>query len=282
MSTLYNLFTNQNTQKEVTNNTQCEFGDIIYSTDDFDIVKITNFRKFIKKVTSWEGNRLVCNSRVYKIKKSFHSNKNIHCLSISSIKKKNGKKYYLWDGQHRYEAIKLCCQEYDDLSFLKNFICYIYKNDSDDDMKKRFINFNQAIPVPDFYISELLGDKKEFNLKKLTESMIKRLKQEFPSNISTSNSPLKPNYNPDNISNSMYNFLKDNNLENIDEEELWTHIMCCNEHYKETLYIKSEQTKARAKHYNCYLFCSKNFFMEDIKFDVMEDEYKSAGEFEVD
>jgi hypothetical protein len=268
MSSLYNFFNNQDIQKEVVENKKNIFGDIIYSTIDYEIVKITDFRKFIKKVKSWEGNRLVSTPRVKKIKRSFHSNKNIHCLSISLVNVNGSLIYYLWDGQHRYEAIKLCCQEYDDLSFLNNFICHIYKNDTEDNMKKRFIIFNQAIPVPGFYIDELLKDKKELNLKKITENIIKRLKQEFPFNVSTSKLPRKPNFNPDMISDLMYNFLKDNNLENIDEEELWAHIMYCNEYYKETLYIKSEQTKIRAKHYNCYLFCNKHFFMNDIKFNT--------------
>lgn len=246
------------------------FGNKILSTDDFDMYLINNYRKFVSNIKSWKGNRIVSSKRVEEIKNAL-INKNTFpqtILYVSEIKKKDKTKYYLWDGQHRFNAIKECCMINDDLTFLDNlFICIVYKNDTKEGMRKKFININKAVPVPDFCLNELFDDQRKLKLKELTENIVERFKSEFPFNNSTSKRPLKPNFNCDKLSDDIYKYLDENNHEDIDEDELWSKIMLLNDYYKDNLKIKSFQTKERASKTNCYLFCTEYLFLNDIELD---------------
>lgn len=261
------------------------FGKKLLSTDVFDMYLINNYRKFVSVVKSWKGNRIISEKRVFEVMKSLVESNNFPhtTLYISEIIKNNDSKYYLWDGQHRFSAIEKCCMMNDDLSFLNNlFTCIVYKNDTKENMRKKFININKAVPVPDFYMDELVKDQRKLKLKELTENTVDRIKAEFPYNSSTSKRPLKPNFNSDNLSDDIYKYLDENKLEDIDENILWTNIMILNDYYKENLKITSYQTRDRANKTNCFLFCQNYLFLNDINFNDLVSEEPEDIENNID
>lgn len=240
-------------------------GNVIFTNNYYDLYQITNYRKFVTNIDVWKENRLVSKKRVEKIKNAIINKDIIHStLYVSEIIKNNNKKYYLWDGQHRFLAIKECCSIYEDISFIDNiFFCIIYKNDTKNNMKKKFININKAIPVPSYYIDQLLDDNKKLKLKENTEWLCKKIRETFKENESSSRNAKKPNYNSDIINEKIFDFFQKKKLYNFDKDLLWNQILLLNETLKDTL-ILTNYVKIKANKYNCFLFCTEKFFMEEL------------------
>jgi len=124
------------------------------------------------------------------------------------------------------------------------------------------MNLNKAIPVPfkDPRTNTIIREKAEY--------IIDNICKKFRNCQSTSPNPNKPNFNKDNVLKDIIKFMKDNNMEDIDEKKLVKKMYVLNIKLRDNvskLKIKTEKIKYKAISKNCFLFCQeKYFFMEDL------------------
>ena len=253
------------------------FGQKIYSFDNYDIYTITNIYNFLKSVKIWKGlrtkngiysimNREVNELKVDEIYESIlNDNLAPSVLHISEIydNKENKISLKCWEGQHRWYALKRFCQmKYKkDISHL--FLCYIYKNDNNDNIKIKFKNFNKLTPVP-------IDDDEEGEIKikrvELVKYIIDYIKNKWDNLQSTSLNPHKPNYNIDKLYNQLNDYIKENKLENVChqyfEEKLNEHNEALKKHYENFYKDKIKPNYiTKAFMHNCFLFVEKDFTM---------------------
>lgn len=235
-------------------------GKKIISNDEYDMYNITNYLDFTTLITLWEKNRNPDEKRVKKIAIGY-INKIVPAsnLYISQI----NDKYILWEGQHRYRALANMCIKYDNLDFLNDkFMCIIYKNDTEEKMIEKFMNLNKAVPVPfkDPRTNTVIREKAEYIIDNICKT--------FRKCQSTSPNPNKPNFNKDNVLKDIIKFMKDNNMEDVDEKKLVRKIYVLNIKLRDNvskLNIKTDSIKYKAISKNCFLFCQeKYFFMESL------------------
>ena len=115
------------------------------------------------KACYYRRNRTEDKQRSKEIKHAIINNDNIPVtfLQISIIEKNGIKLYKCWDGQHRRSAIKMLQNNSMVDSTIKNkFKCIVYKNDTSDGIKKKFININKSVPVPSVIIERLENEIK--------------------------------------------------------------------------------------------------------------------------
>ena len=123
------------------------------------------------------------------------------------------------------------------------------------------MNFNKITPVP-IDESEDIGAK--INRIELTKGLVDYIKDLYPNLQSTSINPRRPNYNIDNLNRILNDFIKDNNLENMNfsflQSKIVTHNLKLKEFYSKeyTNKIKPIYIKKAFEH-NCFLFLLDDF-----------------------
>ena len=81
----------------------------------------SNYDIFISNVKIWEQNRIPDKKRVEEITKGYIEGNIVPCVfHVSEIKIKNNTEYKLWDGQHRYKALRDLYLKLPDLKFSKS------------------------------------------------------------------------------------------------------------------------------------------------------------------
>jgi hypothetical protein len=252
-----------------------DFGQKIYSFDKYDIYCITNVYKFLKDVKIWKGlrtkngvystmNREVNELKVDEIFESIMNDTLApSVIHISEIYDTNEKKTILrcWEGQHRWHALKKFYRMKHNKNINHLFTCNIYKNDTDDNIKIKFKNFNKLTPVP---VDD--DDDTEIKLKRieLVKYIIDYIKKTWSELQSTSNNPHKPNYNIDNLYNQLNDYIKDYKLENICyqyfENKINEHNEKLKNHYDNKYKNKVPPNYIiKAIQSNCFLFIEKDF-----------------------
>jgi hypothetical protein len=261
------------------NSLSIDFGNKIYSFDNYHVYTITDIYKFLKSVKIWKGlrtkngiysidNREVNEAKVDEI---FESMMNLTLVPsvfhISEVNNNNIINLRCWEGQHRWYALKKYynLKKTNDITHL--FLCYIYIHkdnmDVDEDIRNKFRNLNKMTPVPIDY-----DDDSETKLKRieLVKNSVKYIKTTYPDLQSTSSNPHKPNYNVDKLFNQLNDYIKENKLENISYEYF---IMKINEHndnlknHYDNIYKNKIKPNYIIKAYsnNCFLFIERDFTM---------------------
>uniref|UniRef100_A0A6C0I566 HNH domain-containing protein n=1 Tax=viral metagenome TaxID=1070528 RepID=A0A6C0I566_9ZZZZ len=120
-------------------------------------------------------------------------------------------KYYIIDGQHRYEAMK---KIYNKCPFYLVSI-NIIKPDSYLTIEKAFELLNKSKPVPDYIIQNTTDTLKKAKLDHFKKLFINKYKVY----ISKSNNPRKPNVNIDTLLNKINNsnLINNNNMNNAND-----------------------------------------------------------------
>jgi hypothetical protein len=248
------------------------FGQKIYSTPYYELYTIDNIKQFIHNVKIWKGNekdgyslvnREKDEKKVDEIYKSILDDTlTPSSIYISEIYDESKKKYTLrcWDGQHRWNAIK---KYYID-KHIKNishlFVCYVYRNDTNEQIYKKFRNINKFTPVSVPESFEPIDAKRIILCKKLVDF----IKNDFPHNQSTSINCKKPNYNVDTLYTQLCDYIEEHNYENISFEYFKQRILQYN-NILEKFYIKKYENInqplvfKKALKYKCFLFLLDDF-----------------------
>jgi hypothetical protein len=257
-----------------------DFGTCVHTFNDYSIYLLNDIYKFLKNVKIWKGlrtkngkysvdNREVDDNKVNEIYECILNNTlSPSIFQISEIYDSKERKFILrcWEGQHRWYALKKYLRDGHanrryDINHL--FVCFVYKNETDDSVRIKFRNYNKITPVPIDY-----DDNLELKIRRieLTKYLVDYIKGMYPTLQSTSDRPRKPNYNIDNLTFTLNNFIKDNELEYKTFSYMKDLISNTNLKLKEFYEDEYEKTKGnkpasvkKAFDYNCFLFLLDDF-----------------------
>jgi len=201
--------------------------------------------KEITNYENWEYNRHLNEDKVNEIKNNLRT-KSLLDTVLSYVYIPNDNKYILFDGQHRFKAMK---ELYDNENIIINCLCYVYyinelnyKNDKtkiDKIIKDLFINKNLQTPLADIDIERLEQIDSTLNINTRSDiihSVFLDYRNNFSKFYSTSNNPQRPNFNCCNFKNLC------NKYEFNTKEELQNRLLQENEEQKIN-YIKNEEQK---------------------------------------
>jgi hypothetical protein len=258
---------------------QIDFGKLIHEFNEYSIYILNDIHKFLKSVKIWKGlrtkngkysvdNREVDEKKVNEIYDCIINNTlSPSIIQISEIYDIKERKFILrcWEGQHRWYALKKYLRDghIKDINHL--FVCFVYKNDTDDNVRIKFRNYNKITPVPIDYDDNLTVNL-ELKIRRieLTKYLVDYIKGLYPSLQSTSDRPRKPNYNIDNLTFTLNNFIKDYELEyksfNYMKDLISTTNLTLKDFY-ENEYTKKTKPLCikKAFEYNCFLFLLDDF-----------------------
>jgi len=159
------------------------------------MMKIMSTSEFMKiKVENWKYNRPIDINRLPEIIKYIEEMNRME--GIIYLAKKD-EIYYCYDGIHRYNALKEIYrkrEEYGDLLGIMNtdMIVNVDIMEYNEEMiKKRFININSSIPVPEVYTEA------ERKLDKIygVEEVMKYMMKHYPEFVRNTQRVMKPNVN---------------------------------------------------------------------------------------
>jgi hypothetical protein len=242
------------------------FNNIFYENDKFFICYIDNIYNFIDNVHTWKYNRTIDMKRIPKIVNAYlQDNIPETPFFISEFKENDKSKYRIWDGQHRYYAIKKMIKDntakqinmINDI--IKNkIICYVYKNQTEQSTFNLYYNLHLSVPVamdkkiPNIDIYEII--------KNTCDYIISKLISEFPEYQKPSKNPRKPNYNIDRVQEKLQSYLLNKQNYLIPRYILWENIYKLNNHLSLTKDDKYEKYFKTNKYNNkLYLFIIDDF-----------------------
>jgi hypothetical protein len=197
------------------------FNELIHQTNIYKIYCIS-LQKLIKKynIINWHLNRNVDSTRIENISQTITLTDNtmIPGMICGWI---NGNNLEIYDGFHRFSA----CKDYKNMKcIIKIMVCDIDKIIYD------FKNINKSISVPFIYTEE--NSKKKISV---CESVVKKLCDKYPHNISSSRSPQRQNFNRDACIDMISLLEIDFDIDNLDLI-LFTKLECLNSFAKEYVY----------------------------------------------
>jgi hypothetical protein len=208
----------------------------------------------------------------------FKDNIPVTFLQISIIEKNGIKLYKCRDGQHRRSAIKMLQNNSMVDSTIKNkFKCIVYKNDTSDGIKKKFININKSVPVPSVIIerleNEIKGEtsmnkyEKIYKADQIGETIKKYMSETFKEYIRPSDSPQSPYFNKDKLFSIIVNYITENNLYNMNPKDLFDKILVLNHNMglkyngmKLSMQMKGRLIRINNYKTKCYLFLEYSDF----------------------
>lgn len=157
--------------------------------------EIVNDPSRLRLVQIWKNNRPPDMKRVYEVMEHMKDTNicdgQILLAVIDGI-------CVCYDGSHRLEA----CKQYFPDGGVQVRIIY---NSSNDEVSKEFIRINKSIPVPELYFSD---DDISIRINRIVQSTIKGILEFYPSFVSTSRRPQKPNYNRDIFTEELSDVIK--------------------------------------------------------------------------
>ena len=257
--------------------TTIDFGTCVHEFNEYSIYLLNDIHKFLKSVKIWKGlrtkngkysvdNREVDDTKVNEIYECILNNTlSPSIIQISEIYDTKERQFILrcWEGQHRWYALKKYLREgHANRRYINHlFVCFVYKNETDESVRIKFRNYNKITPVPIDY-----DDNLELKIRRieLTKYLVDYIKGMYPALQSTSDRPRKPNYNIDNLTFTLNNYIKDNELEYKTFAFMKNLISNTNlklkEFYEEEYKNKSIHVSVKkAFDYNCFLFLLDDF-----------------------
>lgn len=266
MTTLYNL--PEETHKFLEDTNLYKKSEYEY---EFDIPDVNVFNEIKKEIKVWDKNRFLHKDRIPELVKNYKDNLNrlpitlIHLSLISN-------EYQIWDGQHRWYAIKKLIRDKDldnkfKNSLLNKFIFILNVKESEIDMKHKFISINEGKSVSKIYTLEQKKDIQVKTIKNILEYLSDKLRETYPKLIKNINNfCYPPHFDLNDLIDDLGVYLIDKNLDKYSKEELWEKIMEYN------ILIKDYKFKQNKYHKNvnqdhidkatvnkCWLFLDKDY-----------------------
>lgn len=244
-----NLISENEKLKSIVNTSE---SDIIYNRKNIEIIK-TNINTLVNfyKLTNWNKNRPVCETRVDNIVE-YYNKKDIGIIPGVINVWYNNNNYYILDGLHRYTA---------GIKYGKNstVILHINYNKNENDIIDEFININKSIAIPSIYLED-------DNIKKnVCESLVNKISINYPQFISSSRKPFNYNFNRDLLIEFFSNFDIDFTIQNL-ENKIFDILMTLNDKAKYNVITGKISHPKKCLKYNFYLFfLEKNYIKKEVE-----------------
>ena len=213
-------------------------------------------KKFdFNKIKNWEFNRPPDMIRIPEIKAQFENQDIVD--GFIYLFNKDGD-LFCYDGIHRIEALKTIESDINHRIFI-----HYYPDYNEDVIKKKFKMLNKCVPVPDLYTRA----HKELDKKNLIENIVRFAITEYKSMFKPTNRPNLPHENRDNFTNKIHHVIETLELTYEETKKLLLEF---------NMYIKNEQPSFlkklsekqinKCKTYDCYIFTTRNWDSNLIKY----------------
>lgn len=176
-------------------------------------LNITHLKNSVKLENPFQ--RVINDEKVKTIKEHLINEKNKYNISeviqtgiiqIGSILENGNSIWYILDGQHRYQA-------YCELNSPKIIYAQLWKFNTMEDMRNKFIEINLNTPIENYVISNTINIKQ----KESYDYLIKYIQLNYKDYLKNSNNPQWPNINIDHFRKLIHIIpeLKDSNIDTI-------------------------------------------------------------------
>lgn len=239
------------------------FGKLLYNISDNEQLFLgTN--DDLKCVEMWKYNRPADMSRVEEIKSYIGKSGVVDgIIYVAEIEDAGCIKYVCYDGNHRRLALKGMDDKKGEN--VKKILVNLLINADDKMIKEKFMALNQANPVPELYLCEDDSDAIE-RVKSIVNDVVRDLVKLFPTHVSTSKKPRRPNFNRDMVVDQLGNFILEGRLYDIGKNELIKKLLDLNIKYMSgyggVSGKISKKILEKCKKNRCYLFLKD--FTEDL------------------
>lgn len=168
------------------------YDDFVYRDNDIDLQFYSSSDIDFNQFSNWAKNRPPDQVRIQQIKQHFLNNNTRLIPGIISAWDKDDGIFYIYDGIHRFLALKEILEQNPDQDF---FLLIQFKTAKrEQEIIDDFINLNKSVSVPTIYIEDTDALKKTV-CQNIAEELCKR----FPAFVSPSRKPYVYNFNRDNL-----------------------------------------------------------------------------------
>ena len=206
----------------------------------------------LKHVIQWKHNRPPDIDRVKEIKQYIEKTKRVDGIIYLAELNTDGKLIYVcYDGNHRRLALK-------DIDPSFQVLIHVLWNVNDAVVRERFISLNQANPVPELYMDDSSQNE---HLKVLIQDVVHDICKLFPTHVSTSRCPKRPNFNRDALTEKLCLYFKERSIYDFDPRSFVKQLVQLNIRYMQSESVTSklsERILKKCRHNRCFLFL-KNF-----------------------
>lgn len=242
MNYLTNFLNDISLNKETNNKLDNKSINIINEDTNYQLISLDY--KTLKEnynIKNWKKNRPADKFRIDEISEYYLKN-NIKLLPGILYVWLNKDKYFIYDGIHRYEALKKLNK--DDI----NILLYINLSNDEDSIIEDFININKSIPLPSLYT-----EKTEITKIQICQNVAEHLCKKYPHFVSTSRKPHTYNFNRDQIIDFISTFNINFKIKNLDYI-IYQILIKLNDHAKNKILENKIIHPLKCKKYNFYLF----------------------------
>jgi hypothetical protein len=255
MNYLTNLLSDLSFNKEI-NNVENKDNNIKIINEDSNYQLISLDYKTLKEnynIKNWKKNRPADKFRVDEIYEFYLSNK-ITLLPGILYVWLNKDKYFIYDGIHRYEALKKLNN--DNI----NILLYINLSNNEDSIIEDFTNINKSIPLPSLYT-----ENTEISKIHICQNVAEHLCKKYPKFVSTSRKPHTYNFNRDQIIDFISTFNINFKIKNLDYI-IYQILIKLNNHAKNKILENKIIHPIKCKKYNFYLFyLDKSYIKSEVE-----------------
>ena len=215
---------------------------IIEQDNNYKLIKISysDLQKNYK-IKNWKRNRPADRFRVNEIYEVYKES-NIKLLPGILYVWFYNNVYYIYDGLHRYEALKKLNND------SINILLFINLSNDEKSIINDFITINKSVAIPSLYIEDTDNIKKE-----VCQSVAEQLCKNYQKFISTSNRPHTYNFNRDNIIDWISTFNINFKIKDL-SYIIYKILQKLNEKAKQTIIENKLEIPIKCKQYNFYLF----------------------------
>lgn len=200
-------------------------------------------------IRNWNKNRPVDKIRVKEIKE-FYEKSNLDLIPGIIYTWFNNDIYYIYDGLHRYTALKELNKEFKILMYIN------YSND-ENDIINDFVNINKSIPVPSIYF-----ENEQLIKKSICQNIADQLCRDYPQFVSAARKPHVYNFNRDIIVEYISTFNINFQTKNIDKI-VYKILLKLNDHAKQKLKDGNIIYPKKCDKYNFYLFYLDKYYIKE-------------------
>lgn len=223
---------------------------IIEQDTNYKLIKISyNNLKNNYKIKNWKKNRPADKFRVNEIYEIYKES-NIKLLPGILYVWFYNNVYYIYDGLHRYEALKKLNND------LINILLYINLSNNEKSIINDFIRINKSVAIPSLYIDNTDNIKKE-----VCQAVAEQLCKNYSKFVSTSNRPHTYNFNRDRIIDWISTFNINFKIKDL-AYIIYKILEKLNEKAKQTMIENKLEFPIKCKQYNFYLFYLKKSYIK--------------------
>ena len=221
----------------------------------------------LRDVVQWRHNRPPDLGRVETIYNEISKTGQVDgIIYVAELETRNGFSFVCFDGNHR----RLALQRLDDSTGV-HVLILVLRRAPHEYVRERFISLNQANPVPELYLTPDPCTEKLEHLQALVQQVVQQLVKLFPSHVSMSKSPKRPNFNRDALVDKIGQFCIENDLYEFSVHRFVRHLLELNVAYMtgKGLPVLTPRIASKCKKNRCFLFCKS--FLDDVVVETLRE-----------